>query len=165
MTTAKRPSRSNKPVAAKVEPEPTPARKPAASGPSLITATNLVGFPIGGATPDALRDRVGSAVEGCPGYFVRYPYASYDLARKVGEVEGPEWLAVCRHGKAEGAAQLMGPEGVEKVAAARKTWCPSAPRGPLAANRPSPAASKPAPYTENPAPAKRARTSRKAVAK
>jgi hypothetical protein len=104
-----------------------PAKKAAPSGPrtdpALITATNKVGFPIGAATPDELRSRVGQPVKGHRGYYVRYPYASYDLAAKVGNGSGPAWMAVCRHGNTATAEALMGPEGVEKVAAARKTWC------------------------------------------
>jgi hypothetical protein len=92
--------------------------------PALITKTNKVGFPIGSATPDALRERVGSPVKGHRGYYIRYPYASYDLAAKVGNGSGPAWMAVCRHGNVATTDCLMGPDGVEKVAAARTTWCP-----------------------------------------
>ena len=76
------------------------------------------------ATPEHLVARVGSPVKGHRGDYVRYPYASYDLAAKVGNGQGPAWMAVCRHGNTATAEALMGPEGIEKVAAARKTWCP-----------------------------------------
>lgn len=138
------------PGTVETDPQPVKAvKKSAGTKADLITATNLVGFPIGGATPDHLRERVGSAVEGHDGYYVRYPYATYNLARKVGEVEGPDWLAVCQHGNVSaGAAQLMGPEGVEKQAAARKTWCAEC-------ATPAP---KPAPATKKAEPAKKLET-------
>ena len=92
--------------------------------PALITKTNKVGFPIGAAVPEDLRKRVGMPVAGRRGYFVRYPYATYDLAAKVGDkVEGQAWMVVCRHGNTNTADSLMGEGGVEKLAAARKTWC------------------------------------------
>ena len=90
---------------------------------ALITKTNKVGLPIGNATPEALEPLVGTPVRGQRGQFVRYPYASYDLAARV-KGEGPAWMAVCRRGNIKTAEALMGPDGIEKVAAARKTWCP-----------------------------------------
>jgi hypothetical protein len=111
---------------AKVTKQVKKAAKKAAPAKSTVTVKNgKAAFPVAPSVPEALRERVGQEAPGLVGYFVRYPYASYDLALRVtGSELGPKWYAVCRHGNhSEGTDKLMGEGGVEKQAAARKSWC------------------------------------------
>jgi hypothetical protein len=125
---------SKKATPAKVAKAAAPAKKVVArTDPAHVTKTNLAGFPIGPAEPN--QERIGRPVDGHPGYYVRYARGAYDLAARVGEnvgaggkateVDGPSWLAICRHGNSRGSEQLMGPDtSAEKLAARRKEWCP-----------------------------------------
>jgi hypothetical protein len=100
-----------------------PAKKVVSrTDPAHVTATNVAGFPIGAAEPN--QDRIGLPAAGHDGYFIRYARGAYDLAARIGDVDGPAWLALCRHGNATGSDQLMGPNSsAEKQAARRKEWC------------------------------------------
>jgi hypothetical protein len=124
---------------AKAQPAEVAACKPAArTSPEFVTKTNLAGFPIGTAEPN--QERIGSPVPGHDGYYVRYARGAYDLCARIGDVDGPAWLAVCRHGNSAGADSLIGENGVERAAAARKTWCADCAAGASAAPAPQSAA-------------------------
>jgi hypothetical protein len=108
--------------AAKATPATNSATKVVArTDPAFVTATNVAGFPIGAAEPN--QERIGLPVPGHDGYFVRYARGAYDLAARIGDVDGPAWLALCRHGASASSEKLMGEGGVEPLAAQRKTWC------------------------------------------
>jgi hypothetical protein len=128
-----------KAAAAKTQPAEVEPRKPAArTSPEYVTKTNVAGFPIGPAEPN--QERIGNPVPGHDGYYVRYARGAYDLCARIGEVDGPAWLAVCRHGNSAGADALMGESGAERAAAARKTWCADCAAGTSAAPAPQSAA-------------------------
>jgi hypothetical protein len=124
-----------------MEPLKPPRPAVARTDPAFVNETNVIGFRIGDAEPN--KERIGTPVPGVAGYFVRYARGAYDLAARMEDLGGaPDWLAVCRHGNSAGADKLMGPEGVEKVAAARKTWCADCAAG-SPAPEPAPAPQKP----------------------